>query len=303
MICILSLIVFSFLGIFSARYRKLAAEAFDCVFRKITLRKCQSGLDVRVKSQITGKLMRFNRKFAKKVYKHFELISWIFVIIFLASFVYLLIGGYNFYMYGNCNGPNDDGFCIFDPTGGNSKVSTINDGTCGATPQSPGLLTLFDVDLNVFSTDDRNADNTVFIIGCYFCEYTRHAYPDLMKLIDRDDVNVIFAHFPVKQVQSNLTNILNCLEGDEFLEFNKNIFESKIENITNDEYVFNLLENQGVDTEKVKTCISSPETKELYDTQLSQLNKIGVYGTPTVFVNGIAVVGPKPYRVYKRLLK
>jgi len=31
--------------------------------------------------------------------------------------------------------------------------------------------------------------------------------------------------------------------------------------------------------------------------------KTGVYGTPTVFVNGEPIVGPKPYRVYERLLK
>jgi len=52
MICVVALIVFGILGIFSAKYRVIAKEAFDCVFRKITLRKCDSRLDSRLKSEI-----------------------------------------------------------------------------------------------------------------------------------------------------------------------------------------------------------------------------------------------------------
>src|SRR3990167_5657795 len=73
MICILALIVFGILGIFSVKYRIIAKEAFDCVFRRITFRKCTSGLDIRLKAQITGNLMKKAPNIATKVYKNFKI--------------------------------------------------------------------------------------------------------------------------------------------------------------------------------------------------------------------------------------
>ncbi len=42
MICIFAFFVFAFLAIFSVTYRPLAKEAFECVFRRITLRPCET---------------------------------------------------------------------------------------------------------------------------------------------------------------------------------------------------------------------------------------------------------------------
>ena len=57
MICILAMVVFGIMGIFSASHRKLAKEAFDCVFRMITFRPCNSTFDQRMKGKIVGKLI------------------------------------------------------------------------------------------------------------------------------------------------------------------------------------------------------------------------------------------------------
>ncbi len=116
MICLLSLIVFGILAIFSAGYRPLAKEAFDCVFRRFTLRRCQSGLDVRVKSKIVGKVMNKSPKLARGIHKNFEIISWIFVILFFVSLFFSGQAIYNLAVYDNCNGPNaDPDSCIFVP--------------------------------------------------------------------------------------------------------------------------------------------------------------------------------------------
>ena len=114
MICLIALVVFGILGIFSVTYRKIALEAFDCVFRRLTIRKCTSGLDKRLKSQITGKLMNKSPKIAKFTYKNFELISWTFTIILVMSLIYTGIGAYNFVMYGNCNGENSQEACVYN---------------------------------------------------------------------------------------------------------------------------------------------------------------------------------------------
>ena len=114
MICLIALIVFGILGIFSVAYRQIAKEAFDCVFRRVTLRNCESGLDKRLKSQITGKLMRKSPKIARFSFRHFEIISWVFTILMVISLIYSVLGGYNFIMYGNCNGEDSQEICVYN---------------------------------------------------------------------------------------------------------------------------------------------------------------------------------------------
>ena len=54
MFCIVAFIVLSILGIFSATNRALAREAMDCVFRRVTLRPCNTGFDEKMKARILG---------------------------------------------------------------------------------------------------------------------------------------------------------------------------------------------------------------------------------------------------------
>ncbi|MBR9679827.1 MAG: hypothetical protein GOU99_02125 [Candidatus Altiarchaeota archaeon] len=122
MICILALVVFGILGIFSATHRKLALEAFECVFKKIRLQPCDSGLDKRLKSQITGKLMRKHPKMARFGYRHFEAVSLILTIIMIVSFVYSGLGIYNFVAYGNCNGESSQEACVYEGLGNAFKI-------------------------------------------------------------------------------------------------------------------------------------------------------------------------------------
>lgn len=101
-ICIIALAIFSILGIWSAKYRNLAKEAFDCTFRMITLRPCVTKLDERIKSKIAAKLMRFPN-IARAFYKYFKVFSWMFVIAFFASMAYTAYGIYNLIVYGTCD--------------------------------------------------------------------------------------------------------------------------------------------------------------------------------------------------------
>ncbi len=111
--CIIALPVFLVLGIFSMRYRLLAREAFDCIFRMATLRPCHSRVDQRIKSGLSGRLMKTHPGLAKFAYKNFKLLSWIFVIILMGSLVFSAWGIVNYAVYGNCNGPVPDSFCVY----------------------------------------------------------------------------------------------------------------------------------------------------------------------------------------------
>lgn len=136
MICLIALAVFAVLGIFSAKYRSLAKEAFNCVFRRLTLRNCETGFDKKMKAGIVSRLMDRSPRAAKAVHTHFELLSWFFTITLLVSLFYTGLGAYNYAVYGNCNGPHSDGFCIFNPQGSGdiscgSEHCAANGCTCG----------------------------------------------------------------------------------------------------------------------------------------------------------------------------
>ncbi len=112
MICIIALITFGILGIFSARYRVIAKEAFRCVFQRLQLKACETGLDNRIKSKLTSKLLRRSPRAARFVYKRFELLSWIFTIVLFASMIYSAYGLYNLFVYGTCDPYSEN--CLFD---------------------------------------------------------------------------------------------------------------------------------------------------------------------------------------------
>lgn len=115
-VCIIAFVVLAFMGIFSAKYRTYAKESGRCVFRMATLRPCDTDFDQKVKSKITTKLMTKSPKAAGFVYKRFNVISWIFVIIFFISIALTASAVYNLAVYGTCDPYTGD--CIFatDPT-------------------------------------------------------------------------------------------------------------------------------------------------------------------------------------------
>ena len=112
--CIVALIVFAIAGIFSASHRKLAKEAFRCVFRMATLRKCDTAFDQKMKIKISGKLMSKSPKISRFVFKHFSLISWILFIVTIVSLGYSIYSGYNLIVYGTCDPVS--GVCLLTST-------------------------------------------------------------------------------------------------------------------------------------------------------------------------------------------
>ena len=101
-ICIVALIVFSILGIFSGHYRDLAKDAFKCVYRMVTLRPCDVQLETKIKTKVTSKLMVVP-SLARFFYKYFRYISWAFTISFFVSLGYSAYGIFNLLTIGRCD--------------------------------------------------------------------------------------------------------------------------------------------------------------------------------------------------------
>jgi len=127
-LCIIAMVVFGIMGIFSAAYRSYAAEAFHCTFRLMTLRPCQSNFDQKMKTKILAKLMHFPR-IANFTNKYFTAISLIFVLLFFASMGYTGYSVYNLAVYHTCD-PQHPENCVFTPmlsesTNSNAQICAI----------------------------------------------------------------------------------------------------------------------------------------------------------------------------------
>ncbi len=112
-VCIIAFIVLAFMGIFSAKYRRWAHEALDCVLRRLSLRPCRSSFNQKVKAVVTSKLMKRNRRLAEFAHRHFEAVSWAFTIILIVSVLLTANAIYNLALYGSCS-PESPDQCVFN---------------------------------------------------------------------------------------------------------------------------------------------------------------------------------------------
>lgn len=297
-LCLIALPIFAILGIFSVKYRKLAKDSLHCIFHTITLRKCESGLDDRIKSSITGTLLKLSPKLAGFTYRHYQLLTWIMVILFLWSGYQSTISLQNYWLYGNCNGPTEIGFCLLNPT----SESGISEGN-GITPNL--LLSMPVVDKHNPIIGPKNAELTIIEFGCYVCPYTKHAEKNIQEVIDayNGKVNFQFKHFiiPSHPMGKETALAANCAqEQGKYDEYHKLLVENEGE-LTNEKLI-DFAKQAGLNETQFIECQKSElQMAEIEKDNLEGLNA-GVQGTPTFFVNGKKIIGPKPLKTFEAII-
>jgi protein-disulfide isomerase len=122
-------------------------------------------------------------------------------------------------------------------------------------------------------------------------------------LIEKKNANYIFAHYPAKgAVTDILANTGYCVYKDspeKFWDLNNYLFTTDKDYILAKNNLNTILEKFSLDVKKINACANRIETKKAVEEQVKELNKTNIYGTPTIFINEKAFVGPKPYRVYR----
>lgn len=287
------------MAIFSGKFRPLFKEALDCVGRRITFRPCVSGLDERLKSQITGKLMKKHPGTARFVYKRFEIISWIFLIILFASLFFSAQAGYYYARYGNCNGPDETGFCIFDPFGGDEETCSVE----GEGGEVTGTLTVYEDDPS-FGPEDAKV--TVIEAGCFQCSFTKDAVPIVRKLMAnyKGEIRIVYKDFPISSHHANAVlsaEAARCAnEQDKFWDYYFILFENQYEASVDDlkQYAWEL----DLDTEMFDSCLDSGKYHALVERDYQEAVDAGIYGTPTFFINDQVIVGVPSFREISKLI-
>ncbi len=294
-LCIIAFIVFGIMSIFSAKYRPLAKEGFRCVFRTLTMKPCDTGLDQKFKTEVVYSVMRYSPGAARFVNKQFALISWIFVLLTLASFGYSVYGVYNFYVFGNCEGPNATSTCILnDLTGDYGRFS------------SPTEL-ISPTSLDGIKAGNSSSNLTIVEFGCFVCPYTKKAEPLVKELLNTTNVNYIFKPFPLPNHNNSFIAaqaVLCAVKQDKAWEMRERVFAHQETCSVDGTLAINdIAESSGMNMTLFKGCMNKNETVEELNKYIEQGKAAHIYATPTFFINGKPLVGPKSIGEFKGLIK
>ncbi len=276
MICLIALVVFGVLGLFSAKYRSFAREAFNCVFLKMTLRKCDSGLDERLKAKSTAKLASLSPAAARLFHKNFEAVSWVFTLLMFASFALAAQGVYNYWAFGNCNGPDSSAFCVFSAFGSHSlKPPSSLEGVVMANG-SPDVLVAY---------------------ACFACPYSRAAWSGFRHFVaSRDNLTVVFKPLPLAGHNNSFEAAAASLCADrqgKFVAFADSVFANQSLVVRYGAGALDALAGEAsLDLAVYRKCYYGNETGGMVQAFQSEGIANGVYGTPTFFFNNKSAVGP-----------
>lgn len=295
-ICIIALPVFALLGLFSLKYRILAWEAFHCLFRTMAFKPCNTGLDLKIKSKFTAKLMWFPA-LARGFYKYFAVLSWIFVILMLASAAFTGYGLYNYIKYGNCNGPNNDSFCIFNPTGTHTQETCSQFGVKDTIIPSK-------VNSSGYPSIGRGDFGTLHEFGCYSCPYTKEAEPVVRTLLENypglkfvyHDVPLEIHNFSIEAGEAAI-----CAgEQGQFWRYHDLLFDRE-EDLANSSFV-RFAYSLNLDILEFNKCLISNSTLGEIEKYKQDATEVGIYGTPTFIFEDDYLVGPQSYKSLEKLV-
>ncbi len=295
-LCLLAIPLFLVLGIFSAKYRQLAKDALKCIGSTVTLKKCESGLDDRIRAEITGRLLSFAPRTASFVYRSYKILSWIVLLLFIWSAYQTAISGYNYYNYGSCNEPAGTGFCLLNPSGaGQSDIDTL----------APESIIQPDFSSADFIRGNPNATLSIIEFGCYACPYTKKAEPIVQEVLDyyKGKVNLHFKTFLIPRHNMSYSTALSAYcaaEQGAYESYHKELFANQEK--LNNQTIADIAQTLNLNLDQFNECRSTQKYKSEIENATLMGKEAGVLGTPTFFINGHVIAGPKPFKTFKTVI-
>lgn len=145
---------------------------------------------------------------------------------------------------------------------------------------------------------------------CPFCErFFKDAESSLMKdYVDTGKVKYAFRHYAFLGQESVwAAEASECAnEQGKFWDFHDWLYnnqapESDLEYYSKDNLT-KYASSIGIDTNQFASCLNSDKYAKQVQDDLSAGQQAGVNGTPTLFINGIPIVGAQPYTAFKTVI-
>jgi protein-disulfide isomerase len=159
---------------------------------------------------------------------------------------------------------------------------------------------------------DSNAKVAIVEFSDYRCSYClRHAeetFPSIMSdYVDTGKVLYVFHDFPIfgDDISNAAKCVYNIAGADVYKEFHLGAFNSE-----NDDAIYALAKNLGVNESQFDSCYSSSQYQDEIDAEYQAGQDIGIQGTPGFVVgtiedgvvNGVLVPGAYPYETFQDIV-
>jgi len=150
----------------------------------------------------------------------------------------------------------------------------------------------------------ENAAVTLAVFDDYQCPYCSRLEPLFRELLKKypDDMKVVIKNFPLSSHPYARKAAQAALAADrqgKYGEFHEKLFENYRE--LNDAKVETIATELGLDMEKFKTDRESPEIDAVIARDLEDGNRIGVRGTPTMYLNGKQMKIRNPNELFQKV--
>lgn len=106
MFCIAAFIVLLLMAAVSAKYRKLLGKAWNCTFRRVTFRACDTSFKQDIKDRILAPVAIRNPRAVKTVSFALEVAAFLIVVTTVVSLYIVVRSGLNLAAYGTCDKQN-----------------------------------------------------------------------------------------------------------------------------------------------------------------------------------------------------
>ncbi|MES2213279.1 MAG: DsbA family protein [Patescibacteria group bacterium] len=186
-----------------------------------------------------------------------------------------------------------------------SGVGTASAGTAGAAAAKPVALA---VKPNTPFIGGADAKVTVVEYADYRCPFCERWYTSVMpelktKYIDSGKIKFIYQDFAFLGPDSNSAAEASHCAADQnmFWQYHDYLFGHQGDESGHWASVPNLKQfasTLGLNTTQFNTCLDSGKYKQEVLDETAAGKKYGVTGTPTVFVNGVPIVGAQPLQTF-----
>ncbi len=173
-------------------------------------------------------------------------------------------------------------------------------------PSAPTVTNADFKDIPAFRWEGpANAKVTIVEFSDFQCPFCERFYTDAYKQIKSQYVNTgkarfAFAHFPLSFHPNArpAANACECAgEQGKFFEYHNKIFENQAS--LSDASYKQWAQDLGLNTTQFNSCYDSKKYDTVIGNELDLGQRIGVSGTPSVFVNGKLLVGAQPFSTFK----
>ena len=145
---------------------------------------------------------------------------------------------------------------------------------------------------------------------CPFCgKFARDTEPVLVeKFVEDGTLRIEWRDFPYLGAESTVAarGGRAAAAQDRFWEFEEAMYADQLPPNSGDldeDYLVSVAEDIGLDVDRFREDLDSPEAKRAVQEDFAEGQAIGVTGTPAFIINGVPVIGAQPTEVFERTIE